>query len=325
MAGRKRSLWATLIAVAVVSVSLVYVVRSLVLGLREAEDPTALLSFDVPLFAASMLVLQLHFLLAAITWKMVLGLSGSRVPLRSAWVVHYLAQLGKYIPGKVWAVLGKVGLSTRAGVPASSASHAIILETLLILASVMLIVLPITPAVARALGLGQVISTAVVLCGVVAILMMGHPAILGRVLALASRLMRLGITWDHPDILAIVRTLPVYLAMFLMMGLAFVLLCMSFGADPGLWPGILILPTAVAIGFAFLPAPGGLGIREISLVWLIDLVTGLTGVQLPAGKAEVLSIAARLWMTLGELIAFGIALAISRAVWKKEPASRDRT
>jgi hypothetical protein len=270
-------------------------------------------------------LLQLHFVIAALTWKLVLGLSGSRVSYRDAYVIHYMSQLGKYIPGKFWAALGKVGFSTRAGVPASAASHGIILETILVMASVMLLLLPLVPPIAADLGVGPIISTAIVVSGVALLLFLGHPAVLGRLLGLVSRLMKQDIAWDHPDIMAIVRLIPVYMLMFLVMGASFQLFAMSFGVELHLWPGILVFPAAVAIGFAFLPAPGGLGVRELSLVWLLGLVMGITGSgPLPEGQAEVVTIAARIWITLGELVAFLIALAVRGKPRKAGIASANR-
>ena len=312
--GRRLS-FSGVITFAVVLVALYFVFRSLLSGLGEAEDPASLLSFDPVLLALSFLVLAVHFVVAALTWKLVLGLSGAEVGFRQAWVIHYTSQLGKYIPGKVWAVVGKVGLSTRRGVQTSAASHGIILETLLILTSVLILSLPLVPPMGSALGLGSGVSTVVVALAIVLLLAMGHPALLGRVLELVSRLMKQSIAWDHPDIAAILRLLPVYVFMFLLMGFAFLLLCWSFGVELALWPGICAFPAAVAIGYVFLPAPGGLGVREISLVWLVGLVLGLQGPpasMVPEGQVELISIAARLWITIGELLGFGVALLLGR-------------
>lgn len=303
----------TVIGFLLAFVAIFFVVRSFIGGLAQAENPASLFSFQPVLFLASFVVLQIHFMLAAVTWWRVMSLSGAQISLKQAYTVHYLSQIGKYIPGKVWAMLGKVGLSRKAGASTSAASHAIILETLLIIVSVMLLSLPIVPMMAASLGIGKLVSTIVVVVIALLVLVGSFPAMLGRILRFFSRLTRQDIRWDHPDITAILKTLPLYIIMFFMMGISFVLLALSFGIQLPFWPGVIVFPAAVAAGFAVLPAPGGLGIREISLVWILGVVLSESlSIPLEPGKAELISIVARLWITIGEMFAFLIALKMRK-------------
>ena len=115
--------------------------------------------------------------------------------------------------------------------------------------------------------------------------------------------------------------MAVYLLVFLLQGIAFVFLARSFGMNLPFFPGAFLLPTAVGIGFLAVFSPGGLGIREISLVWLIGIV--LTGGE--PGQASLVSIAARLWITLGEALAFVAALILWRGnkLVEKLPEDQD--
>ncbi len=62
----------------------------------------------------------------------------------------------------------------------------------------------------------------------------------------------------------------------------------------------------MGIGYLAIFAPGGLGARELTTVWLVHLI--MPGCE--PGLAELTAIVARLWITIGEAIAFGISFPI---------------
>ena len=64
--------------------------------------------------------------------------------------------------------------------------------------------------------------------------------------------------------------------------------------------------------FAFF-LPGGVGVREAALVMVF-------GRSFPSGWPAALAIAARVWMTVGEIACFGAAVLLGRL----DPASRSR-
>ncbi len=97
--------------------------------------------------------------------------------------------------------------------------------------------------------------------------------------------------------------LPVYAAVFLFLGIAFWVLGLSFGLVMPFFPGILVYPAAMGIGYLAIFAPGGLGARELTTVWLIHLI--VPGCD--PGLAELTALVGRIWITIGELIAFGVS------------------
>ncbi len=286
--------------------ALYYIVESFYAGAHEAGGISNLLQFNVLLFTISFIFMFLHLLAAAWAWKLVCSVAGASITYRQAFNVHFLAQVGKYIPGKVWGAVGKIGLSRNLGMSKTQTGHALILETLFIVSGCLLVSLPMIPLAASRIGLGGTVSVFMVAAAALAVMLTAHPGAFGRLLKLAGRIAGREIDVQDPGFGSVLRLLPVYILVFVLQGTAFVFLARSFGVELPVWPGMFILPTAVGIGFIAVFSPGGLGIRELSVVWLLSAV--MPGVE--TGVASLISIAARLWITLGEVIAFFIAVSL---------------
>jgi hypothetical protein len=298
----------TVLGVVVALVALYYLGDSLVSGVRDAGSLSSLLRFDPLLFALSFVAVSVHLVAAAWSWKVVSGAAGCRITLRQAYVVHYLSQVGKYVPGKVWAAIGKVGLSRRIGVPGVRAGHALVLESIFIAAGCLLVTLPVVPAASSALGLGVWAGLGAVAVGIALLMLLAHPGVTGWLTRLAARIAGREITTARTDLATLVRLVPVYLVVFLSLGVSFVVLAWSFGLRLPLVPGMFLFPAAMGIGYVVIFSPGGLGVREVSLVWLIDLV--FPGAE--PGLPELLAIASRLWITIAE----GLSFVLSLFLWQ---------
>ena len=284
--------------------ALYYLVDSFLSGAAEAGGFSNLLIFDPLMFAISFVLMVLHLLAAAWSWMLVCGVAGAEITFGQAFNVHFLAQVGKYIPGKVWGAVGKIGLSRKIGISSTKTGHALILETLFIVAGCLLMSLPVIPLAAQRIGLGTTLSVIIVVASVALVLFTAHPRAFRRLLKIVSSITGKDVDIEDPGFANVLKLLPVYVLVFLLQGVAFVFLARSFGMNLPFYPGAFLLPTAVGIGFLAIFSPGGLGIREISLVWLIGIVM----VSVEPGQASLVSIAARLWITLGEALAFLVAV-----------------
>ncbi|MDM7993931.1 MAG: lysylphosphatidylglycerol synthase domain-containing protein [Candidatus Fermentibacter sp.] len=286
--------------------SICYLVDMSMDNIRAAGGISALLNFDPLLLLASMAVLQLHFLAAAWSWKRVCEVSGGRLGLRKAYSIHFVSLLGKYIPGKVWAAVGKVGLSRQSGVSTASAGRGLVLETLFIVTCSLMVSLPLVPRISGKLGVDLALSMIAVGVVIFALLLTSHPGAHRRLTGLVKRLTGRDIACVDPGFSSVLKLIPVYLLVYLLLGLAFHLLALSFGVHLEFIPGIALMPTSVGVGFLVLLAPAGIGVSEVTLLWLMRLVV-------PAGEQEILpllALASRLWMTLSELVAFSVAVSI---------------
>jgi hypothetical protein len=295
----------TLLGVVLVLASLYYLFRTSARSLAEAGGLSRLVSFDPLLFLASCALLQLHLVGAAWSWKRVAGVSGHRISLRDAYKVHFVALVGKYLPGKVWAAVGKIGLSRRIGMPASSASQALVLETLFIVLGTLCTSLPLVPGLSGKLGIDLFLCFALLIALISLLLATGHPSAHRWIFRLAGRLTGRDFTCADPGFGRVLRLLPVYVLVLLMLGASFLLLARSFGLVIPVLPGISLFPASVGVGFLVLLAPAGLGVSEVTLTWLTAIMLQ-PGVD--PGRLALVALASRIWISLNELLAFSIAV-----------------
>ncbi len=295
-----------ILGVILTSASIYYLVRVSVENIRAAGGISALLNFDPLLLGASMAVLQLHFLAAAWSWKRVCGVSGGKLGIRKAYAIHFVSLIGKYIPGKVWAAVGKVGLSRSAGVSTASAGRALVLETLFIVSCSLIVSLPLVPMISDKLGIDLALSLTALGVVIFALLLTAHPGAHRRLTGLVRRIAGRDLSCVDPGFSSVLRLTPVYLFVYLLLGIAFQLLALSFGIHLPFLQGLALFPTSVGVGFLVLFAPAGIGVSEVTLLWLMKLVVE------PAeqGALPLLALASRLWMTIAELMAFSIAVSI---------------
>lgn len=213
------------------------------------------------------------------------------LPAARIWTV---ASLGKYVPGKLWAVAGAAVMATRAGVAAGTAvMAAVILQVLAVLSGVIMVA-ALGPGRLRAAGPG--VDLAILLAGAAAIAgvvaLAWPPAVQWGSRLLPSRFR--GLRPIPPGALAL--ALAANLVAWAGYGLAFVLLAHGLlDQIPLDWrTATLVFTSSYLVGLVALFAPAGLGPREGLLVLLL---TGPLGPKV----ALALAVATRLQLTCTEL------------------------
>ena len=245
--------------------------------------------------AASVVVVFAGYAALIEAWRRVVLSMGERLPFSAAVRIWFLASLGKYVPGKVWAVAGAAVLARRAGVdPSAAVAGALVLQALA-LASGAVAVAFTAGDTFQALGPDVVpIAGAVLLACAGGIGVLASQTLLDRISRLLPR--------SLPPLRAI---RPAMLAL----GFAANLFAwIAYGAallflTRGVLPDVnLSLPQAVGVftcsylvGFIALFAPGGLGPRES--VFLL-MLAGEIGLKPAAG----LALASRLLLTGTEVL-----------------------
>jgi len=226
----------------------------------------------------------------------------SRLGKRPAWPAMmasvWTARAGRYVPGKIGAVVGVVWLLRRHGVPVKSAVSAVLLGDGLTVIVGALIAVPVV--------LWEPIRTQVPLAWLVCMALMAvgltclHPRVFGATANWMLR--RLG----REPLAAVPRVrdyaLPALAlaGQYVLFGSAFWLMARSLvPVDASALPAFVSAATAVALGgFLAFFAPAGLGVQEGLLLVLFGPVIG-------GGVAAVLAVIMRLAQTLAEL---GLAL-----------------
>lgn len=331
MRGKLRRAWPILKAILWL-VLLVLIGRQFARDLRRPELGQHPL--HVGWLAASGLLYVLGLGFSALYWDRLLGHLGARPPLGNALRAYYVGHLGKYLPGKAWALLLRTSLVRGHGVSVGLAALTSFYEVLTTMAAGVLVATVLFAVLGADAGaglnadtLGHLLrleqpgegglqrSVVVLLSALLfaAIVVPLHPAIFNR---LAHRM---SLPFRERD----AAQLPRIRLRYLLEGLAFtslgwLLLGASFAAalrgvvGPD-WPWLdvrtarlpAIMGLSYVIGFVVVIAPGGLGVREFLLTLLLtpELV-GVQGMGAEAARATVVLtvLVLRLVWTAAELI-----------------------
>lgn len=247
------------------------------------------------LIASALVVWTMYGLLIA-AWRLVLHGWGERLEGLAAARIWTVSSLGKYLPGKVWAIAGMALMAQRAGVAAWAATgSAVILQALAVAAGGAVVAVTGT-AVLEAQWPGFRAGLALLLVGSLAgLVLMTWPPFVRRLL----RLVRIQPTAATPGTAAIVMATVANLVAWVGYGAAFWLLAAGLLPQSGLRLDVAVgaFTASYLAGLLFLPAPGGVGIRESVMVLMLQGPLG-------EGGALALAIASRLLLTLTE---FGAA------------------
>jgi glycosyltransferase 2 family protein len=207
-------------------------------------------------------------------WWRCLHLFGSAVTPATALAWYFGGELGKYLPGGVWSVLGRGELARRHGGIGRGDAYATTLICYAVMsvaaAAVCGVLAPVVAADGHGLGWGWALIALVPL-GLAAT----HPAVFGRVLEAGRRLSRgrmdLGTPPPWP---AMLRLILVSVPTWLLLGGAAVLVTEALGLDQHPARVAFAAVAAWIVGFLAVPIPAGAGVREIVFVLLCGLHTG---------------------------------------------------
>jgi hypothetical protein len=242
----------------------------------------------------SALLVWAMYALLIVAWRMMLAGWGQRLDGWTAARIWTVSSLGKYLPGKVWAIAGMALLAQRAGIAAWAATgSAVVLQVLAIGTGAAVAGLTGRQAIAAAdPRLGAVLG--VLIAGAVAgVALLLWPAFLRRLLRLAAPDAEARGT---PPVAGIAFGILANLVAWLGYGLALWLLARgllpSAGLDPAL--AIAVFTASYLAGFLALFAPGGIGVREGLFILMLQGPLGIAA-------ATALALASRVLLTITEL------------------------
>lgn len=224
---------------------------------------------------------------SAAMWRTFLTGFGTRLPMRASARVFFVSQLSKYVPGSVWALFALMEygrdyrIAPRVGATSLLVFFGIHLATGVALAAV---ALPATAA-------GPWWWAAALVPAVAAMV----PAVQRRALAGACRLLRRPAPTRTPDAATMRRALAWSVPMWALFGAHLWLLTLDVGGAVGLPYATGVYAAAWSVGFVFVPAPAGAGVREAVVVTLLLPV-------MPAGAGLALAVLSRLLFTVADVV-----------------------
>jgi hypothetical protein len=246
-----------------------------------------------PLVLLSIGMIWGAYLLAAVRWRAILRHFGIEFRYRQAWRTSALPLLGKYIPGKVWALLGRVYFAVQEGASPEAAGGAAVFAQLSAFPGKALAFLLVAPFMGMAPSNYQI---GVALLIMLALMIVLHPRVLFFGLNLALRLIgreQVKIDLDYRTVLGFILAST---GISFVNGLAFTVFAASITslelADVPTLVGAH--PLAILLGLVSVFAPAGIGVREGVLLAVLSQ-------RFPPEIAIAVSLGARLWFTVAEL------------------------
>jgi glycosyltransferase 2 family protein len=243
---------------------------------------------------ASAMTVWLMYGLLIEAWRMVLAGWGQRIDRWTAARIWTVSNLGKYLPGKVWAVAGMALMAQQAGVaPWAATGSAILLQVLAIGTGAATVGLTGAGALETAHPGARLALWVLLGASLVGVLLLFWPPVLDRVLALA--LPEIG-KKPSPPVLQIGFGVLANLIAWFGYGLALWLLARGLLPDLRLrlQPAVAVFTASYLAGFLALLAPGGIGVREGVFILMLQGPIGI-------GAATALALASRVLLTITEL------------------------
>ena len=267
----------------------------------------------VPFLVAGFALVALYVFPAVLCWHLLMRWLGADMPVRrSAWV-FVASSLGRYIPGKIWYVGGRVLLARQAGASTAAATAGVALELWFQIVTGLLLGLAFLPALvpSPAAWAGPAVAGLGVVVAAMAPAWFSRIALVKR-LRLPGRLRRwvdgmAPICWQRG-----LAVMGLYVVSFVALGCGLFLLARAMapvqvqelprvvGGFPLAWVGGLVVAVV----------PAGIGVREA-------ILTQVAGGLAPGFPANTFALLARLSTTVAEITwVVCVALLFARGSWR---------
>ena len=268
----------------------------------------ALASMSVGSLALSVLLALGYQLTGLLAWRRTLKELGSPTSVGSAAHIYLVSQVGKYIPGSVWAGLAMVRLGQEANIPRARMAYSYALS----LAFSMMTGLAI--GVPALIAYGNYLPLAIASLAVLAVVLL-WPRLLNGILDRGLRLARRGSLEQPLSGKGISQIVGLYVIAWVFAGLSIWALTTAIASSTAQAPFLSTAAFAVAstLGVLVVLAPAGAGVRDVVMVLILSPLVGVPG----ATAVSVLSRA-----TLTVLDVAGAAIAGVGRRWTRPRESR---
>jgi uncharacterized membrane protein YbhN (UPF0104 family) len=247
--------------------------------------------FKYGLLAVSFGLVFLNYLFFIQIWRSLLQKLSSKLPFKKAFQIWFYSNLGKYVPGKIWSVMGMVYMCEKEGIPKAATLSSAILNQLLNIIGGLILVL-ILSGTKFLSGMSKLYYLPLILVFVISL----YPRVMEKILnwglkKLKKEPVKVNLSFKENLFFTLLFMLAwgVY-------GVAFNIFIMSLTDSPlSNWPFLTsIFAFSYIIGFLSIFVPGGLGVREGILVYYLSS-------YFPLPVATLIALLSRLWMTAVEL------------------------
>ena len=254
------------------------------------------ISFRWDLLTISIILAALHFFCINMSWHVLTKIFDCALPLKLSLPIWSVTFLGRYIPGKVPYLMGRIMAYQSCGANLGSITIVAILDNLFyifvgtVVACFTLIFLhPLSGFWKIGLLIGVALQSVIML----------NPHICRFVLSKIAKIKSLKLDESKYNVTfnKLLKVFFIYLLSYLPLALGLYLFVRSFAFIPFEHIFFLIggFAFAIVLGIIAVLTPSGLGVREGSFAWLLRYFVA-------PELAAIISIAARIWLTVAELL-----------------------
>ena len=268
-------------------------------------------NFNYLSLTASFLFLSCGLFLTAGAWVLILNKVNGNLGLKKGLRIWFCSSLARYVPGKVWIVLGRAYLCEKEGLSKSGVFISIVLEMALTIVSGMLIFLfSLLFWFQKELWNYLIFSLLLAPIG-----MLLHPLFLNKIVNLGLRLAKKSQVKLDIAPIEVLKLLLFYILIWLVNCAAFYFLANSIYQTPISkflsFSGIYTI--AGVSGLLAIFAPAGLGVKEGMLTILLSL-------HIPTSIATIIALLNRIWFVLTEMVCVGLSILFAKGVKGRQNA-----
>lgn len=259
-------------------------------------------SFSIFPFVVGFLFMLLIYPEGAIGWYIVLRKINVKINFKNALRIWVIANTSRYIPGKIWQYLGRIELAKREGTSRAKTFASLLIEIFLVLTAgifVSLLSLPFLPLKEFAHWWVFLILFPFLLL---------HPFLSNKIIDILSKFSKrdFGVVKVNLGFRDTVLSLPWFILNFFINGLALFFLVSSVSQNFN--PNLIMALTGFyalswVIGFVSFFTPGGIGVTEVSLAYLLSTI-------MPFALASLVALSYRFFLTIAELLVLAVVLRI---------------
>lgn len=274
-----------------------FVVRTLITKRDEVAD--AFQSIDATHLIGSWILGLLAMTSIGLLWVSMISHKGHNVSPRRSMSWYFTGQLGKYVPGGIWPIVGRAELAARNGVPRidAYASTGLSLVTTYLGAILSL-------AIGAAFTADRWIITVLVAAGCgIGFFAFSNDSLRTKIISVLSKVSPNTQTLTDPQRLA--KLACAHIPSWVLMSLSTSITASAFGAKIGVLEMLFITSTSWFVGFVVIGVPGGIGVREAVFTSLASPIIG-------APVAVSLALMSRVVFIVVDLTGAAISTMIAR-------------
>jgi len=256
------------------------------------------INFNIYFLLGSLILLWSGFFISTVSWRVSLLAHNINTSQKTALYSHGISVFAKYIPGKMWVVLGRAGIvSQKTNQPLILTSSVSLKEQLTYLFLGLIISLPTISLLKNQGFLSVVLIFTAMGTGLFLFVLPVHQFIL----SVLSKLLKKEINIPFVNIKETWQYGKIIILYWLLWSFGFYFLTKSIVPDVPV-NIVFIFPLSVCYGLIAVFVPGGIGVREGIIVFL------LKNAGIDIELAVSISVIQRLWFISGEVFIFVLAL-----------------